>query len=114
MLLVSKATAINVPDASLCELVFNALRDRYSDCIDEFHSLTKVMEKECNITEDPVARRDLALLQLAIASCKLDHGDEAAATTVFRCAIGQMHLAGEVAAPLRPLALRLSQRISIY
>lgn len=114
MLLVPTAPAIKVPDASLCEVLFNALRDRYRDCVEEFHSLTKLMEKECNITEDPVARRDLALLQLVIASCKLDCGDDDGASHLFRCAIGQMHLAGETAAPLRPLALRLSQKISIY
>ncbi|MFN8657364.1 MAG: hypothetical protein U0105_13565 [Candidatus Obscuribacterales bacterium] len=104
---------VNSAETEVCLIVFEGLKERFWLSIEELIQLSKALERQVMISEDKVAARDLALLQLAVTACYLDAGDAEQARTHFQHSLGTMNRAGEVAAPLRPIALRLAMHIPL-
>lgn len=101
------------PEIELCETIFDDLKESYRDSMQELSRMVSSLEREVRLTEDPLARRDLALVELAMASNKIDRGNISDAALIFQRALGHMHQAGEAAEPLRGIALKLSKQIPL-
>lgn len=103
---------VNSPETEVCLIVFEGLKNRFCLSLEELIWLSEALERQVMISEDKVAARDLALLQLVTTACYLDAGDREMAGEHFQYSLRTMVRAGETAAPLRPIALQLAMHLS--